>query len=167
MTTRSCFTAEGFHLSERMTWSCWSFWEDQGQPASSVQVPTVVGPSVTLGATSTQGVASISGRVQDPSKALIPGVKVTATNVDTGVESMAITNEAGLYAFPSMTRGRYTMTVSIPGFKTMTVSNLSIGDTQLLQDLTVETNLPVSANPSAGSCSQDGIAWCTLLHRAK
>jgi hypothetical protein len=38
--------------------------------------------------------ASLSGAVSDAAKALIPGVTVTATNVETGVVSTGITNES-------------------------------------------------------------------------
>jgi hypothetical protein len=48
------------------------------------------------------GNASLGGSVQDPSKALIPGVSITAKNVDTAVTTMQITNESGVYSFPAL-----------------------------------------------------------------
>jgi len=41
------------------------------------------------------GNAQLGGIVQDPSKALVPGVTVTAINVDTNVTSKTVTNESG------------------------------------------------------------------------
>jgi hypothetical protein len=124
-----------------------------GQPALSAQVGAKV---------------LISGIVQDTSKALIPSATVTATNLDTGVKLITVTDGAGLYAF-AMTPGKYALSASLPAaFKTATVSNLSIGATPILQDFTLE--LPTSgasANLSAASCNANGIVWCTLLHRAK
>jgi len=82
--------------------------------------------------------ASISGIVQDQSKALIPGVSVTATNTDTGVALTAITNEAGAYGFPSLTPGKYSVSASLPGFRTSTFKDLDLGRTQVRQDFTLE-----------------------------
>src|SRR5262252_5929014 len=80
--------------------------------------------------------ASISGIVQDQSKALIPGVTITLTNVDTGVSSTALTNESGAYGFPSATPGKYSISAALTGFKTLTIKDLDIGRTQVRQDFT-------------------------------
>src|SRR5207237_7593928 len=82
--------------------------------------------------------ASISGIVQDQSKALIPGVTVTVTNDDTGVRLTAVTNEAGAYGFPSILPGKYSISASLPGFKTTTLKDLDIGRTQVRQDHTLK-----------------------------
>jgi hypothetical protein len=47
------------------------------------------------------GNASLGGIVEDPSKALIPGVTITAKNVDTAVTVTQVTNESGVYNFPT------------------------------------------------------------------
>lgn len=41
--------------------------------------------------------AVIGGTVSDPSGALIPGVEVTAKNINTGIVTTRITNETGAY----------------------------------------------------------------------
>jgi hypothetical protein len=43
------------------------------------------------------GNASVGGFVQDPTRAFIPGVEVTAANTQTGVVTTVVTNEAGTY----------------------------------------------------------------------
>jgi hypothetical protein len=53
--------------------------------------------------------ASISGIVQDNTKALIPGVTITLTNTDTGVSLTALTNDSGAYGFPSLSTGKYSV----------------------------------------------------------
>src|SRR5262245_20596142 len=98
--------------------------------------------------------ASISGIVQDQSKALIPGVSVTMTNVDTGVKSNTVTNEAGAYGFPSVTPGKYSLSATLPGFRTTTVNGLEIGNVQVRQDITLEvataaTSVEVSVESDA------------------
>ena len=63
------------------------------------------------------GNASLGGNVEDPSKALIPGVSITAKNVDTSVTIMQITNESGVYNFPVLQPGTYEVSAELPGFK--------------------------------------------------
>jgi hypothetical protein len=58
------------------------------------------------------------GRVTDPSSAVISGAKVTATNVQTGVHTDSVTNEAGDYTLPFLIPGMYTLTVESQGFTT-------------------------------------------------
>ena len=63
------------------------------------------------------GNAQLGGVVQDPSKALIPGVTITAKNVDTGVIATQLTNESGIYNFPVLQPGTYEVSAELPGFK--------------------------------------------------
>ena len=63
------------------------------------------------------GNASLGGAIEDQSKALIPGVSVTARNVATSVTATQITNESGIYNFPSLQPGTYEITAELPGFK--------------------------------------------------
>lgn len=60
----------------------------------------------------------ISGTVTDPSGAVVPGATVTATNEATGVAQTQVSSEGGLFSFPSMTPGKYTIKVELTGFKT-------------------------------------------------
>src|SRR5436190_10169751 len=62
------------------------------------------------------GNAQLGGIVQDPTKALIPGVTVTATNIDTNVSQNQFTNEAGAYSFPVLQPGTYRVTAELQGF---------------------------------------------------
>ena len=63
--------------------------------------------------------AALSGTVYDSSGAVVVGAAVTATNDATGVTLKQSTNNAGLYAFPSIGVGTYTVTVELTGFKTV------------------------------------------------
>ena len=71
------------------------------------------GPS--LGAQGTN--ATLSGTVTDATQAMIPGVSILAVNTGTGVSTTVITNEAGVYGFPSLQPGTYKLTADLPGFK--------------------------------------------------
>jgi Ca-activated chloride channel family protein len=91
-------------------------------------VPTVAAPPSPLPAVAPApaAMASLTGTVEDPSKALIPGVTVTATNASTGAANTVVTNESGAYSLSGLLPGSYNVTASIPGFQTQTVTNLSM-----------------------------------------
>src|SRR5882762_10020593 len=64
------------------------------------------------------GTSRITGTVTDVSGALVPGATVTARSEATGVTYTQTTTEAGLYGFPSLPVGSYTVSVALQGFKT-------------------------------------------------
>jgi len=83
--------------------------------------------------------SSITGTVTDATGAVIPGAKVTAKNEATGVTYTQTTTGAGLYVFPSVPVGSYTVTAEMSGFKTInkTGAVLEVG-TPLVVDVTLE-----------------------------
>ena len=84
--------------------------------------------------------ASIVGTVYDPSLAVVPGVDVTATHVDTGTTRIAVSNEAGRYTLRNLPIGRYTITAELPGFKKAEVTEIVLLLDQTAQiDLHLET----------------------------
>jgi hypothetical protein len=62
--------------------------------------------------------ATLTGEVSDPSGALIPGAKVTATNVATGTTYKGTTTAKGVYYINYVLPGVYTVTADAKGFKT-------------------------------------------------
>lgn len=66
-----------------------------------------------------EGNASLTGFIQDSSKALIPGVKVTAINTATNVRFEATTGKDGSYTIVSLPVGPYQIQLEKPGFKTI------------------------------------------------
>ena len=70
--------------------------------------------SIALGQSSQ---ASISGVVADPQGAMIPGVEVIATEVDTGVKTTTRTNESGFYSLRPLPIGNYTVSAHMEGFR--------------------------------------------------
>jgi Carboxypeptidase regulatory-like domain/TonB-dependent Receptor Plug Domain len=82
---------------------------------------------------------SIGGIVQDPSKALMPGVSITMTNTATGVVATQVSNESGAYSFQSVLPGTYKLSASLPGFKTSVANDLIVGTTaQVRWDFTLQ-----------------------------
>jgi len=81
----------------------------------------------------------IKGTVSDSSGAVVPGVRVTITNVQTGVVTVTTTNSDGIYDAPSIPVGQYRMTFSKTGFR----NYVRAGITLELQTLAVDGTLQV------------------------
>jgi hypothetical protein len=73
-----------------------------------------------------QVTTSLSGTVTDTSGAVLPGADVVAKADETGTTLTAVTNERGLFNIPGMPIGRYTVTVSLQGFKTVALSDIRL-----------------------------------------
>src|SRR5688572_14740941 len=107
--------------------------------------------------------ATLGGTVSDASRALIPGVTVTATNTQTGIVSTALTNETGSYNFPSLQNGNYQVSAELPGFQTQTYSDVTLGLSQQVrmnftlqiggQTQSVDVNIPADTLIATTSAS--------------
>jgi len=62
--------------------------------------------------------ASITGRVTDPTGAVVAGAKVTVTNAATRVATPVQANEQGVFSVPYLIPGRYEVRAEAQGFKT-------------------------------------------------
>jgi hypothetical protein len=71
--------------------------------------------------------ATVTGFVQDPSGAFVPGATITSTNASTGVTATTVSNESGSYTIPSLLPGTYKLTATLPGFQTHTINGVVLG----------------------------------------
>ena len=98
-----------------------------------VTILTLVLACPTLGMSQTTG--GITGRAQDVSGALVPGVEVTITSpaMIEGSRS-ALTDEQGSYRFTLLALGVYRVSFSLPGFKTLNIDgvNVTTGNTMTI-----------------------------------
>src|SRR6185503_6455397 len=86
-----------------------------------------------------QAIGSITGVVQDPSQARMPGVSVTAINTATGVRTPTISNETGAYNFPNLAVGPYELEATLQSFRKARVANIDLRSNQTLRyNLTME-----------------------------
>jgi hypothetical protein len=69
---------------------------------------------VSLNAQNSYG--SISGLVTDQGGGVVPGAKITATNVKNNISSDVVSGSAGQFTFPTLEPGIYTVNVEAPGF---------------------------------------------------
>jgi hypothetical protein len=83
----------------------------------------------------------IQGTVLDTSGALVPGAEVEVRNVDTNFRRTLATGSDGRFVFLQLPPGRYTATVTKPGFATLVQDgiNLTVG-----QAITLSPTLKVS-----------------------
>jgi outer membrane receptor protein involved in Fe transport len=96
----------------------------------------LIAGALALGQTTT---ATLSGVVKDASGALVPDVKVTVRNADTGATRDTRTDSDGRYSLTNLGPGRYDVRAERAGFKTAAQSGviLSVGGATVL-DLAVQ-----------------------------
>jgi len=70
---------------------------------------------------------AITGSVVDSTGGVIPGAEVTVTNEETNVSAVTVTSEVGSYVVPYLAAGRYSVSVTAPGFQTYRNTNVVIG----------------------------------------
>ncbi|MFN7993465.1 MAG: TonB-dependent receptor [Bryobacteraceae bacterium] len=70
--------------------------------------------------------AGLVGTVTDPSGAVVASVTITVQNVNTNVERRVTTDEGGRYSISPLAIGRYRLTAEAAGFRSVTVSDISL-----------------------------------------
>ena len=68
----------------------------------------------------------IQGTVIDPQGAIVPGVTVVVTNVDTGVSTKLLTNSTGFYLAQNLVPGNYSVRFELTGFAVLEVTSVSV-----------------------------------------
>ena len=80
----------------------------------------------------------IGGTIADAQGGVLPGVTVTARNINTGFTQTAVTEADGKYRFGALPLGTYEVKAELTGFTTATVTNLTITiNRELQQDITM------------------------------
>lgn len=83
--------------------------------------------------------STLSGRVLDPAGASVPNAKVTATGVETGAKSEAVTSPDGQFTLPFLAPGAYSLAAEAAGFKKFTQTGIQIGTNQKIsQDIVLQ-----------------------------
>src|SRR5438477_4589689 len=89
--------------------------------------------------------SQVSGVVQDPTGAVVPGAQVKLMQTETGSVRLVTTGSDGSYLFPNLAIGSYRMEVSREGFTTYVQSGIV---------LNVNTNPTINATLKIGSVSE-------------
>jgi hypothetical protein len=69
---------------------------------------------------------SLSGVVQDPNGAVLPGVAVTVRNISTNESRTATTNSEGRWVIPALQTGDYQVTYELQGFKKLARDDVKV-----------------------------------------
>ena len=115
----------------------------------------------------------LSGTVMDASQAAIPNVRVTLTNVATGVARAVATDATGSYTVPDLLPGSYDMTAAASGFTTQARTDITVdlGASLVLNvvmqagDPTQVVRVSVSGSPAdaASSAAGGNVSSSTVL----
>ena len=115
----------------------------------------------------------LSGTVVDVSQAAIPNVRVTLTNVSTGVARTVSTDPAGLYTLANLPPASYEMTAASMGFTTQVRTDITLDlGAKLVLNVVMEAGDPnqvirvsVSESPadSASSAAGGNVSSSTVL----
>ncbi|MEZ5356453.1 MAG: TonB-dependent receptor [Bryobacteraceae bacterium] len=76
---------------------------------------------------------TVVGRVTDPSGAVVPGVAVQITHIDTNVGQKSFSNEAGEFTLPYLQPGRYRIEAASDGFRTYRREEFTLAVEQVLR----------------------------------
>ncbi len=104
--------------------------------------------------------AVVTGTVLDPTGAVMPETAVTALNTDTGVSITVKSNSAGVYEFPTLQPGTYTLSADKQGFKKSVLNAMTLrtGDH-------VEQNIKLEVGSTSESvqvtASAEGVQYLT------
>lgn len=92
-----------------------------------------------------QTLGDVAGTVQDPQGAPVAGANVTITNAATNAARTTTTNGEGIYTFPALVPGTYSIKVDKTGFKTSNQSNI---------ELQVQASIRVDVTMQLGQVSE-------------
>ena len=73
-----------------------------------------------------QTLGTITGEVKDATGSVVVNAAVTATNTSTNVSRSTQSNEAGLYTFPGLVPGPYSVKVEASGFRAVIQNNIEL-----------------------------------------
>jgi hypothetical protein len=74
--------------------------------------------------------ASVQGTVTDPNGSTVPAATVTITSLETNIQRVVTTSNAGVYDVAGLAPGRYSLTVEKTGFSKKVLSDLILGAEQ-------------------------------------
>src|SRR5437867_3978913 len=115
---------------------------------------------------------ALSGTVADATQAAIPNVRVTLTNLATGIARVAATDATGLYTIPNLPPGTYEMRAMALGFTTQLRTGVTVDLGAFVLNVVMQTGDPnqvvrvsVSGSPadSASSAAGGNVSSSTVL----
>jgi hypothetical protein len=103
--------------------------------------------------------STITGTVHDSSGAVIPNAKVTITQQARSESRDLVTNDRGEFSAPNLQIGQYSVSVTVPGFKTQVFNDIVLVVDRVL-------NLPVTLQPGVVTESIEVTGGAPLIDTA-
>lgn len=101
----------------------------------------------------------IAGTVQDSTGAVVPHAKISLIGQDTGLTRETSSTSEGVYSFQDLPLGKYTITITAPGFSTAKITDVT---TRPGQVYALDPKLGVSASNEAVEVNADAVAIDTV-----
>jgi hypothetical protein len=98
---------------------------------------------------------TITGTIQDPSGAAIPGARVVVTNTETNFATTVETDRGGNYSAPLLPRGTYNVEVTAAGFRPFTQRGVLL---QIQQTTRLDIQLTIGDVAESVQVSADAVA---------
>jgi hypothetical protein len=104
------------------------------------------------------GTGSIQGTVVDSTGAVLPNASITLTNNATQVKRAGVSGNDGLYSFPNIDIGTYTLSVTAAGFKTYDQQNIIL---EVGSSIAINVTMAVGQTSEKIEVSTTGLALQT------
>ncbi|HUO30931.1 MAG TPA: carboxypeptidase regulatory-like domain-containing protein [Bryobacteraceae bacterium] len=99
-------------------------------------------------------VGSLTGVAHDTTGAIMPGINVTVTNKDTGLQRKMTTSAEGIYSAASLPAGNYTVAADATGFRSLELSAIVRAGQVTTVDLTMEVGAEAEVINVQGESNQ-------------
>src|SRR3954453_16156946 len=90
------------------------------------QLALILGLCLAGGFASAQTFGEITGEVKDQSGSVAPNAQVTVVNSATNASRSTVTNNAGIYSFPALVPGIYSVKIEASGFQPVLRNNVEL-----------------------------------------
>ena len=104
------------------------------------------------------GTASIQGSVVDPTGAVLPGATLNLIDTATQVKRTVTSDSSGLYTFPNVPVGTYTLTVAASGFRTYVQTNIVL---EVGSSIAINVSMTVGTTDQRVEVKAEGLALQT------
>jgi Carboxypeptidase regulatory-like domain len=95
---------------------------------------------------------TITGTISDPTRAVIPGVNIVATNTETAARYETVSTETGNYTLAQLPPGVYQISAELPGFKRYVRQGITV---LVAQTLRIDVALEVGATTDEVTVNAD------------
>jgi len=103
------------------------------QGSAQVIRRSILAIAIAMNAMAQSDRGAITGTVQDPAGAVVPGATIVAKNTENGSVFQTITTPTGNFTIASLPVGTYDLTLEAPGFKKVTQEGVRVQVAQILR----------------------------------